>query len=109
MALDSNGDKEKFWKLLDERLNLQRDALLFRIENVKQALPKYNPAGFMYGGYGRLDPDGNVDELFNHNRASVSMGYVGLYEMTARFYGDWQHDHTYNQEAHDFAIPSLNT
>lgn len=103
IALDSNGDKEKFWKLLDERLNLQRDALLFRIENVKQALPKYNPAGFMYGGYGRLDPDGNVDELFNHNRASVSMGYVGLYEMTARFYGDWQHDHTYNQEAHDFA------
>lgn len=103
IALDSNGDKEKFWKLLDERLNLQRDALLFRIENVKQALPKYNPAGFMYGGYGRLDPDGNVDELFNHNRASVSMGYVGLYEMTARFYGDWQHDHDYNREARDFA------
>lgn len=103
IALDSHGDKDKFWKLLDERLDLQRDALLFRIENTKKALPKYNPAGFMYGGYGRLNPDDNVDQLFNHNRASVSVGYVGLYEMTARFYGDWQHDHSYNQEARDFA------
>lgn len=107
VALDSKGDKDVFWKLLDERLELVKEAMLFRIENVKQALPKYNPSGFMYGGYGRLAPDGDVDELFRHNRASVSLGYVGLYEMTARFYGDWQQDHDYNHEARDFAYAVL--
>ncbi len=107
VALDSHGDKNKFWKLLDERIDLVKKALLFRVETVKQALPKYNPTGFMYGGYGRLPEDGNVDELFKNNRASVSFGYVGLYEMTACFYGDWQQDHSYNQEARDFAYNVL--
>lgn len=61
----------------------------------------------MYGGYGRLAPDGNIDELLKHNRASISLGYVGLYEMTAVFYGDWQHDHSYDQDAHDFQYEVL--
>ncbi len=107
VALDAHGDKERFWSLLEERLNLVKKALLFRVDTVKQALPKYNPTGFMYGGYGRLSSDGNVDELFKHNRASVSLGYVGLYEMAAVFYGDWQKDHTYDKEARDFAYDVL--
>lgn len=102
IALDSHGDKELFWKLLDERLELVKKALLVRIETVKKALPKYNPTGFMYGGYGRLGASDDIDILLKNNRASVSLGYVGLYEMTAAFYGDWQHDHDYDQEAYDF-------
>lgn len=107
IALDSNGDREYFWKLLDERLELVKRALLFRIETVKQGLPKNNPTGFMYGGYGRLSAEDDLDKLFKNNRASVSLGYVGLYEMAAVFYGDWQQDHSYNQEAHDFAYDVL--
>lgn len=102
VALDSHGDKDVFWKLLDERLELVKKALLVRIETVKKALPKYNPTGFMYGGYGRLGASDDLDVLMKNNRASVSVGYVGLYEMTAVFYGDWQHDHDYDQDAYDF-------
>lgn len=107
IALDSHGDKDTFWKLLDERLELVKRALLFRIDTVKSALPKANPTGYMFGGFGRLGAYDDIDELFHHNRASVSLGYVGLYEMAAAFYGDWQHDHDYDQEAHDFAYDVL--
>lgn len=107
IALDSKGNKDKFWSLLDERLELVKQALLYRIDIVKQALPKYNPTGFMFGGFGRLEPNGNIDDLLKHNRASISLGYVGLYEMTATFYGDWQQDHSYDQEAYDFQYEVL--
>lgn len=107
VALDSHKSLDKFWELLDERLELVKKTMLFRIETVKQALPKYNPTGFMYGGYGRLKPNDDVDVLFKNNRASVSLGYVGLYEMAACFYGDWQHDHSYDKEARDFAYHVL--
>ena len=49
----------------------------------------------------RLKPDGNVDELFKNGRATVSLGYIGLYEVGTSFYGpDWEN----NQEAHDFTL-----
>lgn len=107
VALDSNGDMDKFWVILDERIALMKKALLFRIERVKEALPKMNPTGFMYGGYGRLNSADDIDVLLKNNRASISFGYVGLYEMAARFYGDWQQDHSYDKDARDFAYNVL--
>ncbi|HEL0779497.1 TPA: anaerobic ribonucleoside-triphosphate reductase [Streptococcus equi subsp. zooepidemicus] len=102
IAMESNGDMDKFWELFNERLHLCKDALVYRVERVKEATPANAPILYQYGAFGkRLAKTGNVDELFNNRRATVSLGYIGLYEVATVFYGgQWEH----NQEAKDFTI-----
>ena len=94
--------QKKFWEIFFERLDIQADALLYRIKRVKEALPENAPILYMYGAFGkRLQAGANVDQLFNKRRATVSMGYIGLYEVATAFYGnDWEQ----NQEAKDFTL-----
>lgn len=101
LALASNGDKKLFWEIFEERMTLCHQALAYRVERTKEAEPKNAPLLYMYGAFGkRLPADGDVDELFKNERATVSLGYIGLYEVCTVFYGpDWEH----NAEAHDFA------
>lgn len=101
LALSANGDKKLFWEIFDERMNLCHQALAYRIERTKEAQPKNAPLLYMYGAFGkRLPADGNVDDLFKNQRATVSLGYIGLYEVCTVFYGEnWEH----NAEAHAFA------
>ena len=55
----------------------------------------------MNGALGRLDAEGSVDELYNKERATVSLGYIGLYEVATTFYGPtWEN----NPEAKAFTI-----
>ncbi|MCD3385297.1 anaerobic ribonucleoside-triphosphate reductase [Streptococcus equi subsp. zooepidemicus] len=102
IAMESNGDMDKFWELFNERLHICKDALVYRVERVKKATPANAPILYQYGAFGkRLAKTGNVDELFNNRRATVSLGYIGLYEVATVFYGgQWEH----NQEAKDFTI-----
>ncbi|HEL1048771.1 TPA: anaerobic ribonucleoside-triphosphate reductase, partial [Streptococcus equi subsp. zooepidemicus] len=102
IAMESNGDMDKFWELFNERLHICKDALVYRVERVKEAKPANAPILYQYGAFGkRLAKTGNVDELFNSRRATVSLGYIGLYEVATVFYGgQWEH----NQEAKDFTI-----
>ncbi|HEL0165418.1 TPA: anaerobic ribonucleoside-triphosphate reductase [Streptococcus equi subsp. zooepidemicus] len=102
IAMESNGDMDKFWELFNERLHICKDALVYRVERVKEATPANAPILYQYGAFGkRLAKTGNVDELFNNRRATVSLGYIGLYEVATVFYGgQWEH----NQEAKDFTI-----
>ncbi|MCD3458911.1 anaerobic ribonucleoside-triphosphate reductase [Streptococcus equi] len=102
IAMESNGDMDKFWELFNERLHICKDALVYRVERVKEATPANAPILYQYGAFGkRLAKTGNVDELFNNRRATVSLGYLGLYEVATVFYGgQWEH----NQEAKDFTI-----
>ncbi|HEL0145090.1 TPA: anaerobic ribonucleoside-triphosphate reductase [Streptococcus equi subsp. zooepidemicus] len=102
IAMESNGDMDKFWELFNERLHICKDALVYRVERVKEATPANAPILYQYGAFGkRLAKTGNVDELFNSRRATVSLGYIGLYEVATVFYGgQWEH----NQEAKDFTI-----
>ncbi|HEL1067842.1 TPA: anaerobic ribonucleoside-triphosphate reductase [Streptococcus equi subsp. zooepidemicus] len=102
IAMESNGDMDKFWELFNERLHICKDALVYRVERVKEATPANAPILYQYGAFGkRLAKIGNVDELFNNRRATVSLGYIGLYEVATVFYGgQWEH----NQEAKDFTI-----
>ncbi|SFD55372.1 ribonucleoside-triphosphate reductase class III catalytic subunit [Enterococcus casseliflavus] len=94
IALEANGDQEKFWTLLEDRLQIIKDALVYRVERCKEASPANAPILYMYGAFGeRLDRKDNVNELFKNKRATVSLGYIGLYEAASAFYGGtWEQD-----------------
>ena len=102
IAMESNGDINKFWEIFNERMGIAKDALVYRVERVKEATPANAPILYQYGAFGkRLGRYDNVDELFRHRRATVSLGYIGLYEVGTVFYGpEWET----NPEAKEFTV-----
>ena len=105
IAIESHGSKERFWKLFNERMEVAHQALQFRIMRCKQATPVNAPTLFRFGAFGRLGACGNVDTLFKNERATVSLGYIGLAEATAVFYGkDWIRDHGWDPQGKEFAL-----
>ncbi|KXT76058.1 anaerobic ribonucleoside-triphosphate reductase [Streptococcus sp. DD12] len=94
IALEAEGDIERFWDIFKERLAIAKDALVYRVERVKEASPANAPILYQYGAFGkRLPKVGSVDELFRNRRATVSLGYIGLYEVATAFYGGaWEHN-----------------
>lgn len=101
IALESKGDMDLFWQIFEEKMQICHAALEYRIERTKQAKPENAPLLYMYGAFGkRLKKDDSIDELFKNERATVSLGYIGLYEVCTEFFGNnWEG----NQTAHDFA------
>ena len=105
IAIESHGDKARFWKLFDERMEVAHQALQFRIMRCKEATPVNAPTLFRFGAFGRLGANDNVDALFKNERATVSLGYIGLAETTAVFYGkNWIRDHGWDPEGKEFAL-----
>ncbi|HFI0144264.1 TPA: anaerobic ribonucleoside-triphosphate reductase [Streptococcus suis] len=102
IALESGGSQEKFWEIFAERMAIAKDALVYRVERVKEAIPANAPILYQYGAFGkRLAKTDAVDEVFKNRRATISLGYIGLYEVAAVFYGgQWEA----NPEAKDFTI-----
>lgn len=102
IALESKGNKEEFWKIFDEKMQIVYEALMFRVNTLKKVKAKNAPILYQYGATGkRLDPEEPVFDIFKDGRASVSIGYIGLYEAATVFYGsEWEHNH----EAKQFTI-----
>lgn len=102
IALESEGDMNKFWEIFNERMNIAEDALVYRVERTKEATPANAPILYQYGAFGRrLGKDESVDRLFKNRRATVSLGYIGLYEVATVFFGNsWEH----NPEAKEFTL-----
>ena len=102
IALEAEGDKDKFWSLFAERMAIAKDALVYRVERTKEATPANAPILYQYGAFGkRLGKYDQVDQLFTHRRATVSLGYIGLYEVATAFYGgEWED----NLEAKEFTV-----
>ena len=102
IALEAHDDKQLFWQIFQENMRICKIALDYRIKRTKQAKPENAPLLYMYGAFGkRLKKTDSVDEVFKNSRATVSLGYIGLYEVCTTFYGPkWEH----NKEAHDFAV-----
>ncbi|MDR0200079.1 MAG: anaerobic ribonucleoside-triphosphate reductase [Streptococcaceae bacterium] len=101
IAMESKGDFNKFWEIFEERLGIAKDALVYRVNRAKEASPLNAPILYQYGAFGRLKPQGNVDDLFKNERATVSLGYIGLYEVGTVFYGNaWET----NAEAKEFTL-----
>ncbi|NQJ73573.1 anaerobic ribonucleoside-triphosphate reductase [Streptococcus suis] len=102
IAMESAGDMDKFWEIFAERMSIAKDALVYRVERVKEATPANAPILYQYGAFGkRLAKTDAVDEVFKNRRATVSLGYIGLYEVATVFYGgQWET----NPEAKDFTV-----
>lgn len=92
VALSSGGDKEKFWQIFDERLELCHRALLCRHERLKGTLSDVAPILWQYGACARLKKGETIDELLYHGYSTISLGYAGLYEcvkyMTSKSHTD---------------------
>lgn len=102
IALEAKGNLEQFWKIFEERLMICKDALVYRVTRCKQATRENAPILYQYGAFGkRLKDSEEVDVLFRNKRATVSLGYIGLYEAATAFYGPaWET----NPEAKAFTL-----
>ncbi len=80
VALSSHQDKEKFWKIFDERLELCHKALRCRHERLLGTLSDAAPILWQYGALARLDKGETIDKLLYGGYSTISLGYAGLYE-----------------------------
>lgn len=102
IAMEANGDKAKFWKIFEERMGICKEGLLYKVERTKQATPESTPILYKYGAFGhKLADTDSIDDLFKNGRATVSLGYIGLYEVGTVFYGSaWEK----NPDAKAFSV-----
>lgn len=82
VALSSDGDMKKFWKILDERLNLCYEALMCRHNRLKGTLSDAAPILWQHGAIARLKPGEKIDKLLYGGYSTISLGYAGLFECT---------------------------
>ena len=80
VALSSGGNIEKFWRILDERLELCHRALMCRHERLKGTLSDAAPILWQYGACARLKKGEPIDKLLYGGYSTISLGYAGLYE-----------------------------
>ena len=102
IAMEANGDKAKFRKIFEERMRICKEGLLYKVERTKQATPESAPILYKYGAFGhKLADTDSIDDLFKNGRATVSLGYIGLYEVGTVFYGSaWEK----NPDAKAFSV-----
>lgn len=82
VACSSKGDRDKFWRIFDERLELCRRALMLRHERLKGTPSDVAPILWQYGALARLKKGEVIDELLYHGYSTISLGYAGLCECT---------------------------
>lgn len=82
VAIVAEGDEEKFWELLEERLALCFEALMCRHRALEGTLSNVSPIHWQYGAIARLKPGETIDKLLHDGYSSISLGYIGLYETT---------------------------
>jgi len=106
IALEAGGDMAAFWRLLDERLDIAHEALTYRESFVRTAVPENAPILYMEGAFGkRLAAGDNVGELFDNGRGTISLGYIGLYEVARAFFGPrWEDNPETAQAAKEFTL-----
>lgn len=82
IGIIADGDDEKFWKLLDERLELVYDALMCRHNALKGQKSDYSPIHWQYGAIARLKKGEKIDKYLMDGYSTLSLGYIGVYETT---------------------------
>ena len=100
IAIIADGDEDKFWKLLDERLELCKEALMCRHYALLGTHSDISAIHWQYGAIARLQKGEKIDKLLYGGYSTMSLGYIGIYEMTKLMKGV---SHT-EPEGHDFAI-----
>ncbi|MCI8700223.1 MAG: anaerobic ribonucleoside-triphosphate reductase [Clostridia bacterium] len=82
VGIIADGDEEKFWKLLDERLELCKEALMCRHYSLIGTSSDVSPIHWRYGAIARLEPGEKIDKLLKGGYSTLSLGYIGIYELT---------------------------
>ncbi|MBE7053913.1 MAG: anaerobic ribonucleoside-triphosphate reductase [Ruminococcaceae bacterium] len=82
IGIISGQDEEKFWKLFDERLELCFEALMCRHNALKGIKTDTSPVHWQYGAIARLEKGETIDKFLFDGYSSISLGYIGLYEVT---------------------------
>ena len=80
VALSSQRDMDKFWKIFDERLELCYKALMYRHNRLKGTLSDAAPILWQYGALARLKKGETIDKLLYGGYSTISLGYAGLCE-----------------------------
>ena len=100
VACSSNGDMDRFWEILDARLELCHRALRCRHERLLGTVSDVAPILWQHGALARLQKGETIDKLLYNGYSTISLGYVGLYEMCMRMLGK---SHT-DPDAKPFAL-----
>ncbi|MBQ8850700.1 MAG: anaerobic ribonucleoside-triphosphate reductase [Clostridia bacterium] len=82
IGIIADGDLDEFWKLFDERLELCKKALLCRHESLEGTLSDTSPVHWQYGAIARLEKGETIDKYLHGGYSTISLGYIGLYEVT---------------------------
>ena len=88
ISILATGDEEKFWKLLSERLELCHEALMCRHHALLGVTSDVSPIHWQYGAIARLKPGEKIDKLLKDGYSTLSLGYIGIYEVTKLMTGE---------------------
>lgn len=100
VGLTAHRDMKQFWDILEQRLELCRDALMLRHESLKGTVSDISPIHWQYGALARLKKGETIDKLLNNGYATISLGYIGLYECVIAMLGE---SHT-SEKGEEFAV-----
>lgn len=100
IGIIANGNMEAFWKLLDERLELCFEGLMCRHKALLGTKADVSPVHWRYGAIARLNKGETIDKYLFGGYSSISLGYIGIYEMTMAMLGK---SHT-TEEGQKFAL-----
>ena len=101
----AKGDEKKFWDILEERLQLCYDALMCRHNALMGTLSDVSPVHWQYGAIARLEKGEKIDKYLMDGYSTISLGYIGLYEVTKLVKGV---SHT-TEEGRKFALEVMKT
>ena len=87
VACSAEGDMDRFWAILEERLELCHRALRYRHERLLGTISDVAPILWQYGALSRLKKGETIDKLLYNGYSTISLGYAGLYEMCVRMTG----------------------
>ena len=82
IGIIANGNEELFWELMEERLSLCFEALMCRHKALEGTLSDVSPIHWQYGAIARLKSGETIDSLLHGGYSTISLGYIGLYELT---------------------------
>ena len=101
VALSSDKDMDKFWKIFEERLELCHRALQIRHKRLSKATSDVAPILWQHGALARLGKGESIHDLLHNGYSTISLGYAGLYECVKYMTGN---SHTDGGIGHDFGI-----
>lgn len=84
----ANGSEEKFFEILAKRLDLAKRALLLRYNLLKDVVSDVSPIHWQHGAIARLGKGEKIGKYLENGYATISLGYIGIYEATKLITGE---------------------